>query len=328
MMALQRAWYRENSWALLLLPIAWLFQIVTAIRRYVLQNRHQQKQYPVPVIVIGNITVGGTGKTPLVIALARQLSGQGVKPGIISRGYGGSVGAQPHSVSANSTVEQCGDEAVLMAQQTDCPVVVCVDRVAAIHYLLAENDVDIILSDDGLQHYRMHRDMELVVIDGQRGLGNGQCLPAGPLRESARRLNNIDYIVINGSHGKINIPDGRPALHMVLQATRVINLSTAEEVEVEQWCRGQRVHAVAGIGNPERFRDTLTSLGLRPQLHRFPDHHRFVDGDLDFDDDWPVLMTAKDAVKCGSLADSRCWSLAVEASIPSSLVEHLIDKIT
>jgi tetraacyldisaccharide 4'-kinase len=326
MMALQQAWYRKNSWTVLLSPIAWLFQALALTRRYILQSRYQQKHYPVPVIVIGNIAVGGTGKTPLVIALAKQLSERGVRPGIVSRGYGGNVGSEPQRVSANSSVEQCGDEAVLMARQIDCPVVVCPDRVAAIHHLLAEKDVDVILSDDGLQHYKMHRDMELVVIDGQRGLGNGKCLPAGPLRESARRLSGVDYIVVNGSHDDLEIPNGESAIQMKLKARTIINLSTADETDVSQWCHGQFVHAVAGIGNPERFRDTLTTLGLRPQLHRFPDHHRFVEGDLDFDDDWPIIMTAKDAVKCELLAGPNCWFLAVEAEVPSDLAGYIIDE--
>lgn len=340
MTALERAWYKIPSWSVLLMPLAWLFQAVASIRRYWLQRRYQGHGYAVPVVVIGNISVGGTGKTPLIIALAKELIEQGIKPGVVSRGYGGSGASsaaggvghrRPMSVTENSAVEQCGDEALLIARRTGCPVVVCADRVAAIHHLLAEHTVDIVLSDDGMQHYRMHRDLEIAVIDGVRGLGNRLCLPAGPLREPPRRLRSVDMVVINGGSGDVVSP-GDVAEHslicqMALCPDKFVNLHSGEALGVKAWPRGQVVHAVAGIGNPQRFFDSLTELGLVLRLHPFADHHRFAVEDIRFDDDLPVIMTAKDAVKCESLADARCWRLEVVAVSPVELVQSICDKL-
>ena len=355
MTALEKAWYKPLGWSVLLLPLAWLFQVIASIRKCGLQCRYQGRGYGVPVVVIGNISVGGTGKTPLIIALANALIEQGVRPGVVSRGYGGSgvgtagrVGhSQPMSVTANSAAEQSGDEALLIARRTGCPVVVCADRVAAIHHLLAEYSVDIILSDDGLQHYRMHRDLEIAVIDGVRGLGNRLCLPAGPLREPPRRLRSVDVVVINGGSGNLvssvvtnvvskvvskvvssrDVAEHTPVCQMTLRPDKFVNLSSGKTLGLEAWPRGQAVHAVAGIGNPQRFFDLLIELGLVPRLHRFSDHHRFTVEDIRFDDDLPVIMTAKDAVKCESWADARCWFLEVAALPPAELVQSICNKL-
>lgn len=349
MTALERAWYKSPSWSVLLVPLTWLFLAVVSVRRYWLQRRYQGHGYAVPVVVIGNISVGGTGKTPLIIALAKKLIEQGIKPGVVSRGYGGSGASsansassassaaggvghrRPMSVTANSAVEQCGDEALLIARRSGCPVVVCADRVAAIQHLLAEHTVDIVLSDDGMQHYRMHRDLEIAVIDGVRGLGNRLCLPAGPLREPPRRLRSVDMVVINGGNGDITAPgdtaEQTPVRSMMLCADTFTNLCSGETLSVEAWPHGRRVHAVAGIGNPQRFFDTLTDLGLTPRPHEFPDHHRFVVEDIRFDDDLPVIMTAKDAVKCESLADAKCWFLEVVALPPAEVVQLIFNKL-
>ncbi len=331
MNSLERAWHRKSGWSQLLLPGACLFQTVASLRKRSLQKRYQGKAWRVPVVVIGNINVGGTGKTPLIIALTQLLTVNGFKPGIVSRGYGGKAGPRPMSVMPDSDVEQCGDEALLIARRTNCPVVVCTDRRAAVETLLEQNQLDVIFSDDGLQHYRMHRDMEIVVIDRQRGLGNGHCLPAGPLREPPARLNSVDGIVINGEPDqRINaltyqLPLQVPTFSMRLEASHFVNLSSGEKVSVAQWTQGQApgqlVHAVAGIGNPGRFRDTLTALGLQPRLHSFPDHHSFTSGDLNFQDDWPLIMTAKDAVKCESISSKNYWYLDVEAIVPPELIE-------
>lgn len=353
MNSLERAWYRKPSWSQVLLPGACLFQTVASLRKRTLQKRYQGKAWRVPLVVIGNINVGGTGKTPLIIALTQQLAARGIKVGIVSRGYGGNTGPGPMSVITDSAVEQCGDEALLIARRTNCPVVVCADRRAAVEHLLEQNELDVILSDDGLQHYRMHRDLEIVVIDRQRGLGNGHCLPAGPLRESPARLNSVDGIVLNGaeldqeagslmSTSQTNaldyaLPAKVPAFSMRLEASQFINLSSGEKVSAEQWCQGpwfqgqgsqgRLIHAVAGIGNPERFRDTLAALGLQPQLHGFPDHHFFTADDLNFDDDWPLVMTAKDAVKCESLSNRNTWYLDVEAVLPPELVQFIENQL-
>ncbi|RLA42300.1 MAG: tetraacyldisaccharide 4'-kinase [Gammaproteobacteria bacterium] len=331
MTLLEKSWYKKRGWTLLLAPAAGLFQAVAFVRRRALQGRYQGKGYGVPLIVIGNISVGGTGKTPLIIALARQLKDRGIRAGIVSRGYGGNAGSQAMAVTGQTAVEQCGDEALLIARRTGCPVVVCADRVAAVEHLLAQNELDLILSDDGLQHYRMHRDAEIVVIDGKRGLGNGLCLPAGPLREAPRRLQDVDWVVVNGGQRKSSLqgilPAGLAVSDMTLQAKQFTRVGSGETISIEQWCHGQSVHALAGIGNPERFRDTLVALGLKPQLHSFPDHHQFVAGDLCFDDDWPVAMTAKDAVKCEDLAANDCWFLEVEAIVAPELLQFIENKI-
>ena len=341
MSALEKAWYRKDSWSQLLAPVACLFQCLANARKRLLQSHYQGKAWPVPLVVIGNINVGGTGKTPLIIALARQLSERNIKAGIVSRGYGGSAGSRPMRVLVDSAVVECGDEALLLARRTNCPVVVCADRRAAVEHLLEKSEVEIILSDDGLQHYRMHRDLEIVVIDAQRGLGNGYCLPAGPLREPPRRLTNVDGIVVNGTSGgdannsvsatsaELALPFQTPTYAMALKASYFVNLDSGEHVGLEQWSRsrGPEVHAVAGIGNPERFRDTLVALGLRAQLHCFPDHHPFSAADLIFEDDWPVVMTAKDAVKCEALGDNKFWYLEVDALIPPDLLQMLVDLV-
>jgi len=199
MTALERAWYKPCSWALALLPLSYLFRGVAAGRKAYLQSRYQAKPFAVPVVVVGNIAVGGTGKTPLIIRLVHSLQAEGIRPGIVSRGYGGQPSKLPRKVAADSSAQEFGDEPVLIAREANCPVVVDSDRVAAVQYLIDEFDVDVVLSDDGLQHYRMHRDLEIAVLDARRGLGNGQCLPAGPLREAPGRLDDVDFIVLNGA---------------------------------------------------------------------------------------------------------------------------------
>ncbi|HAD10620.1 MAG TPA: tetraacyldisaccharide 4'-kinase [Porticoccaceae bacterium] len=333
MSGIEKAWYGKPGGFSLLLPFSWLYRLVAAIRKSFQQARYQGKDWPVPVVVIGNISVGGTGKTPLLIALTKSLAARGIKPGVVSRGYGGSAGASPLTVNASTSVRQAGDEALLIARRANCPVVVCSDRRAAVDKLLNENQVDIILSDDGLQHYRMHRDMEVVVIDKQRGLGNGYCLPVGPLRETAGRLHSVDAVVINGADeddagvcmaGLSDSPV--KAYGMELKPTVLVNLVSGEKQEASSWS-GREVHGVAGIGNPARFEATLNELNLKPRFRAFPDHHNFSVADLAFDDDLPIIMTGKDAVKCESFASEHCWYLDVEAEIPEELVCIIGNKI-
>lgn len=333
MSVIEKAWYGKPGGFSLLLPLSWFYQSVAAIRKTLLQACFQGKAWPVPVVVVGNISVGGTGKTPLLIALANALSARGIKPGVVSRGYGGSAGPSPAAVNAGTPVSLAGDEALLIARRTHCPVVVCSDRTAAVNKLLDENPVDIVLSDDGLQHYRMHRDMEIVVIDSQRRLGNRHCLPVGPLRETARRLHSVDGVVMNGldetaAGACLAELSDTPvkAYGMELKPTMLVNLVSGEKQEVSTWSQ-REVHGVAGIGNPERFNATLTDLGLRPHFHAFPDHHNFIGADLEFDDELPIIMTAKDAVKCESFASERCWYLDVEATISENLIRIISDKV-
>jgi len=330
MSALERAWYQPRSWALALLPLSYLFRGVAASRKAYLQQRYQAQPFAVPVVVVGNIAVGGTGKTPLIISLVHSLQAAGIRPGIVSRGYGGQSAPQPRAVSAEGPAEEFGDEPVLIAREASCPVVVDSDRVAAVEFLIAEFDVDVVLSDDGLQHYRMHRDLEIAVLDARRGLGNGQCLPAGPLREPPERLASVDFVVLNGSSKADDTP--LPALPstlltMTLQPTFFRHLRSGQRVAADDWTGSPRVHAVAGIGNPERFSATLTTLGLTPQLHRFPDHHPFTELDLQFDDELPVIMTSKDAVKCAAFAPDNVWVLEVAAAVDARLVQSIKDLL-
>lgn len=280
---------------------------------------------PVPVIVVGNISVGGTGKTPLTLALVQWLREAGLQPGIISRGHGGS-GPEAMAVLPHSDPAQCGDEPVLLARRAACPVWIGRRRVAAGHGLLAAHpQVDVILADDGLQHYALARDMEIAVVDGVRGLGNGWLLPAGPLREGRHRLDRVDAVVVNGP-GHSNLPVR--AFGMQLLGERFSHLARPGQTALAAELADRPLHAVAGIGNPQRFFDHLAALGLRFTPHAFPDHHRFQPGELPRG---RVLMTEKDAVKLlahvrePELAD--CWYLTVDAVVEPGLKDLILSRL-
>src|SRR5690606_20568690 len=304
---LQQRWYGRPGWLLLLLPLEWLFRVIVAARRWSFRRSLQaSEKLPVPVVVIGNIAVGGTGKTPVTIALCAALKQAGFHPGIVSRGYGAKPPQFPYLVDAQSRVDEAGDEPLLLALNTDCPVVISPDRVAAARYLLANSDCDVIISDDGLQHYRLQRDIECVVIDGARGFGNGHCLPVGPLREPQQRLDSVDAVLVNTSStltdtsSTLTDTSSTPALRepyyaFWLRPRAFVALGDGREVVATQWPQ-RRLHAVAGIGNPARFFETLRSLGVDVIEHAFPDHHAFTATDLQFADNLPVIMTEKDAV--------------------------------
>ncbi len=321
MTVLERAWYRPRSWSLLLSPLAWLFTALASRRRRWLEER--QQTLALPVVVVGNITVGGTGKTPLIIALVKALQGRGYRPGVISRGYGGRAPVYPMRVTADSNPDHSGDEPLLIALSCDCPVVVDPDRHRAARYLQDHSDCEIILSDDGLQHYRLPRDLEIVVVDGERVLGNGRCLPAGPLREPLRRLQEADFTVVNG--GAAVLPHPRQ-YRMDLQPLRFRRLDGSETRSVDA-PPADSVHAVAGIGNPTRFARTLASLGLAVKLHPFADHHPFAPGELRFDDGRPVIVTAKDAVKCRRFDAPQVWVLDVAASLDNNGMNAMVDAM-
>jgi len=272
---------------------------------------------PVPVIVIGNITVGGTGKTPLIIWLAELLKNEGFKPGIISRGYGGQAEAWPQSVSADSTAEQVGDEAMLIAKQTGCPMTVSPLRADAARLLFEKSDCNIILSDDGLQHYALNRDIEIAVIDGERRFGNSFCLPAGPLREPIERLQSVDFIVVNGEKAEDH------EFSMQMTGNIAVNLISGEQKPLQEF-NATGCHALAGIGNPDRFFKLLESAGLSCKNHSFPDHYKFKLGDISFSDSAPVLMTEKDAVKCMSFAGEQHWYIPVKAVPETGFAERLL----
>lgn len=313
-----RIWYERDPLGLLLLPLVPLFYLLSTMRRWLYKiGVLEIKKFPVPLIVVGNITVGGTGKTPLVIWLARHLRSLGYKPGIVCRGYAGKAPHWPQQVDADSDPAMAGDEAVLVAMRSGCPLWAGPDRAATVNALLNETECDLVISDDGLQHYAMDRDLEILVIDGQRGFGNGYLLPAGPLREPASRLRSVDLVISNG-------PWRRDIPQMHLVQPRLVPLHKQEQrSESLNRFEGQQVHAVAGIGHPERFFKMLEQHGMKPICHAFPDHHNFVSGDLQFQPRLPVLMTDKDAVKCRSLLDDDSWIVRVDAQPDDNFIKQL-----
>jgi len=321
------AWYDDSFWIKLFAPVSLLYQLGARWRKSWLIRRAYWKP-PVPLIVVGNITVGGTGKSPLVISLVNYLKSLGLKPGIVSRGYGGKTKHYPVEICATTNSTEVGDEPLMIYHRTACPVVVDPDRVRAVKSLLEHHDCDVLVSDDGLQHYALGRDIEIAVIDGQRGLGNGLCLPAGPLREPASRLKEVDLVVINGDKNPVSSYCDKPTLEMRIVTTRLIDLKSREPLSLEA-LDGIRVHAVAGIGRPERFFNSLKELGCALVPHQFPDHHSFTRADVSFDDDLPVIMTEKDAVKFNgqSPGDGQYWYLEVDAEFAVEPVDALLDAV-
>ncbi len=279
---------------------------------------------PVPVIVIGNITAGGTGKTPLVLWLCDYLREQGYAPGIVSRGYGGR--GQTMAVREDSAPEIAGDEPVLLAQRDRCPVWIGRDRVAAAEALIAANPgCNVIVSDDGLQHYRLQRDVEIAVIDGIRGTGNGLPLPAGPLRESTARLDSVDAVVATGN--SYSAVANTATFAMALDGKAFRNLLNPAFHQEAGAFLGKRIHAVAGIGNPARFFDHLQRLGLNFAAHAFPDHHAYAQADLEFSDADAIIMTEKDAIKCLHFARENHWVLPVDARVDRALGRLILKKM-
>jgi tetraacyldisaccharide 4'-kinase len=320
MSALESHWYRITPVSLLLLPLSLLFCLLVQLRRGLYQlGMLRCTKLPVPVIVVGNITVGGTGKTPLVIWLAELLRHAGYRPGIVTRGYRGKSLTWPVTVTPQTPAEQVGDEAVLLARRSGCPVVAGPDRVAAARQHVAQG-CNVIVSDDGLQHYRLQRDLEIAVIDGARRFGNRLCLPAGPLREPVSRLKSVSVRVANG------VPQAGE-MGMTLVPSGFYSLSKPEQTATVDQFRDGPVHAVAGIGYPERFFTSLRELGLEVLPHPYPDHHPFQAAELQFDDGRPVLLTEKDAVKCQHFVSARCWVLAVEARPELGLGEQILYRL-
>lgn len=322
----QIVWYESRWWPLLLVPLEVLFRIVVRIRgalykRGLLKTR----KLPVPVVIVGNINVGGTGKTPLVIWLSQRLRREGWVPGILSRGYGGSSSDGPQSVTLSSDPAHVGDEPVVLARRSGCRVAVGPDRVSAAALLLREG-VNVIICDDGLQHLRLARDFEILVVDGERRFGNGRCLPAGPLREPAKRAATVSVIVQNGGDKLMVGPPKVPLLKMTLRQLVAVPLAGGETRRLGEF-EGQPVHALAGIGNPERFFRELEKQGLEIIRHPFPDHAALGMNDVLFMDNFPVLMTEKDAVKCADFADKRHFFVPVTAELRESDAQLLMNRL-
>lgn len=311
------AWYGKRKWTFLLLPLMWLYRLLSQGRRFYLQQFSQQI-LPVPVVVVGNISVGGTGKTPLLITLVEYLQAKGLTPGVVSRGYGGRAPYYPFLLTAKATEIEAGDEPWSIYQQTGCAVCVGADRVTSANILIQQG-CNIILSDDGLQHYRLGRHLEIAVVDGQRGFGNGFCLPVGPLREPIKRLQEVDFVIVNGATDTTLIDKLNATLPAVftmdIQALNWVKVQTQEYFPLTHLSPSTSVHALAGIGNPERFFITLRNLNLHIITHEFPDHHRYVAQDFNFSQTLPLVMTAKDAVKCLNFARQDWYYLAIQANL-------------
>lgn len=316
----ENIWYSKNLRSTALLPLSWVFSSVASLRKtfYQLKNS-KQKNFPVFVIVVGNITVGGTGKTPFVIWLANYCKAQGLRVGIVTRGYKRTTNKQLVEVQSQSTYSDVGDEALLLALKTACPVMVSVDRKLAVNELAKKYKLDVVLSDDGLQHYNLPRNIEISIVDADRQYGNGRCLPAGPLREPITRLDSCDLIVSNG-HDEAN------ACSFDVKVDEVVSLSSDTVRKPVEDFVNLTVHAVAGIGNPSRFFNMLRNAGMNVVEHTFPDHHDYKEAEIEFNSTDPILMTEKDAVKCKKFNNTNIWYLPMSV-IPSNALEQRISKI-
>jgi len=308
---LQNAWYHGHPALHLLQPLECLYRAVVKRKRQRFLAGEQVYRPPVPLIVVGNITVGGTGKTPLILWLIAHCRARGLRVGVVSRGYGAKPPALPFHVTTQHSAAVCGDEPLMLVKRTGVPLMIDPNRPRAVQALLAEQPLDLILSDDGLQHYRLARDLELVLIDQVRGLGNRHCLPAGPLREPPERLKSVDACLINGASS-----DSEAGFAFNLKPVALAHLASGRVEALSYFPAGQKLHALAAIGNPERFFRTLEALNWQPIRHPLPDHATPNLKQLKLSPDLPLVMTEKDAVKCAPFATSNMWYLTIEA-VPS-----------
>ncbi|MBS0287858.1 MAG: tetraacyldisaccharide 4'-kinase [Proteobacteria bacterium] len=316
-------WHTRTLIHFLLLPLSWLFQLISLLRYYYFRGKGPTSA-KIPLIIVGNITVGGTGKTPLVAYLANYLHKQGYTPAILMHGYASSLNKNEISqVDTNSDVKKVGDEALWMASACkDITVLASRSRVLALPFIEKHfPKVDVIICDDGLQHYRLQRDIEIAVIDAQRRFGNGFCLPVGPLRESPQRLKRVDFIVANGK-----ALENEWAMQTQL-ANTVTKLNDSHSQQTLDDFIGKKVHAVAGIGHPERFFNMLRDKGIKLIEHRFSDHHAYSNKDLTFDDNYPILMTEKDAVKCQRCEQGNIFVVRLEVKLPIEMMEQILRRL-
>ena len=334
---LESEWERRGGGALLMLPLAGAFAAVSSVRRALYRRGLLSRwRAPVPVIVVGNITAGGTGKTPVVLHLLELLQRHGYRPGVVARGYGRVPGSEQDPLGVVrvfpevATPEHFGDEPVLIARRSRVPVYISPDRPAAARALLdGRHGVDVIVSDDGLQHYALARDIEIAVVDGERRFGNGLPLPAGPLREPIARLDTVDAVLVNGGDAE-TIPGRAPRFAMRLGRETFVSLATGEEHDPASFAllaRGHAAAAIAGIGHPARFFEHLARLGIAAQGHAFADHHLFQPRELRLPAAQLILMTEKDAVKCRAFADARMWFLRVDAILPETFDAFLLARL-
>ena len=314
------SWYKKSLWLYLLYPFSLIFSYLTSLRRKrFLTNKITSFKSEVPIVVVGNLTIGGTGKTPLVKYIVTELKNKGYKPGIVSRGYGGKF-KETLQVTSETPVKHTGDEAQILAK-LDVPFYIDKNRVRAVKKLSKNHDCDVIISDDGLQHYKMGRQVEIAVIDGKRRFGNNLTFPAGPLRESSKRIDTVDFIVNNSG------PTEEGEYLMNISPTKFVHLKSGKSYSIENWPMHKQVHAVAGLGNPGRFFDLLDKLGFDIIRHPFPDHHNFLSSDIFYLDHLPIVMTEKDASKCKDFDNNKIWYLKIDADLNSKFIDSLDKKL-
>jgi len=314
------SWYKKSLWLYLLYPFSLIFSYLTSLRRKrFLTNKITSFKSEVPIVVVGNLTIGGTGKTPLVKYIVTELKNKGYKPGIVSRGYGGKF-KETLQVTSETPVKHTGDEAQILAK-LDVPFYIDKNRVRAVKKLSKNHDCDVIISDDGLQHYKMGRQVEIAVIDGKRRFGNNLTFPAGPLRESSKRIDTVDFIVNNSG------PTEEGEYLMNISPTKFVHLKSGKTYSIENWPMHKQVHAVAGLGNPGRFFDLLDKLGFDIIRHPFPDHHNFLSSDIFYLDHLPIVMTEKDASKCKDFDNNKIWYLKIDADLNNKFIDNLDKKL-
>ena len=314
------SWYNKSIWLYLLYPFSLIFSYLTSRRRRnFLKDKTKSHKSDIPIIVVGNLTIGGTGKTPLVKHIATELIKRGYKPGIVSRGYGGKF-KETLKVDENTSVKETGDEAQILSK-LNIPFYIDKNRVRAVEKINKNHDCDVIISDDGLQHYKMKRDIEIAVIDGKRRFGNKLTFPAGPLRESIKRLDSVDFIVNNSG------PTEEDEFLMNISPSEFVHLKSGKTYKIDEWPMHNQVHAVAGLGNPGRFFDLLGKLGFDIIRHPFPDHHNFVSSDIFYLDHLPIVMTEKDASKCKDFDNNKIWYLKIDADVNNKFIDRLQNKL-
>ena len=314
------SWYKKSLWLYLLYPFSLLFSYLTSRRRRkYIKNKEISYKSDIPIIVVGNLTIGGTGKTPLVKYIANELANKGYKPGIVSRGYGGKF-KETLQVTDETSVKETGDEAQILSK-LNFPFYIDRNRVRAVKKLTKDHDCDVIISDDGLQHYKMSRHIEIAVIDGKRRFGNNLTFPAGPLRESKNRLNSVDFIVNNSG------PTEEDEYLMNISPSNFVHLKSGKSYSIDKWPMHNQIHAVAGLGNPGRFFDLLDKLGFDSIRHPFPDHHNFSSSDIFYLDHLPIVMTEKDASKCKDFDNNKIWYLTIDADVTNKFIDKLDKKL-
>ena len=314
------SWYKKSLWLYLLYPFSLLFSYLTSRRRRkYIKNKEISYKSDIPIIVVGNLTIGGTGKTPLVKYIANELANKGYKPGIVSRGYGGKF-KETLQVTDETSVKETGDEAQILSK-LNFPFYIDRNRVRAVKKLTKDHDCDVIISDDGLQHYKMGRHIEIAVIDGKRRFGNNLTFPAGPLRESRNRLNSVDFIVNNSG------PTEEDEYLMNISPSNFVHLKSGKSYSIDKWPMHNQIHAVAGLGNPGRFFDLLDKLGFDSVRHPFPDHHNFSSSDIFYLDHLPIVMTEKDASKCKDFDNNKIWYLTIDADVTNKFIDKLDKKL-